>query len=162
MTGGSQCAFARSDRWAWLCGSSRRTPVYRKPACDRLATFVRDNVHHVMPLGHVVATMARHGGCERDRSCHLFQRSKRDATQTVLLVDDLALLGNTQAAVDRARRCAENGDMRLAAAAANRAATAMKQRELDILGLIALTSTSWAFWIAQRDEARPPSLLLSE
>ena len=47
--------------------------------------------------------------------------------------DDLALLGELEPAVDRARRLPEDRPVRRSAAAADRAATAVEQRQLDAL-----------------------------
>jgi len=65
----------------------------------------------------------------------LLECAKSDAAQTVLLVDYLALFRYAKPAVHRSGRRTQHGDMRLATAAANRATTAMKQRELDVLGI---------------------------
>ena len=59
----------------------------------------------------------------------LLERAQRDAAQAVLRVDVLALLRHAQPARDRAARCGEHGLVLGAAAAAHRAAAAMKHRQ---------------------------------
>ena len=95
--------------------------------------FTRDDIHHRVPLGHVVAAVLRHGRGQCHRAGGLLQGAQSDAPQAVLFVDNLALLGDAEAAVDRAGRGAENGRMRLAAAAADRAATSVEQGKFDVL-----------------------------
>ena len=79
--------------------------------------------------------MARHRGRQRQRPRHLLERTKCDTAQAVFLVDDLALFCNAQSTVDRAGRRTENGDVCLAAATADGAATAVKKGEFDLVSL---------------------------
>ena len=58
--------------------------------------------------------------------------------------DDLALLGQLEPAVDRARRLAEDRPVRRAAAAPDGPAAAVEQRQLDAVPRATATSASWA------------------
>ena len=96
------------------------------------AAFLADHVHHRMPFRLVVAAVMRHCRCQCYRARHLLEGSERNAPETIFLVDDLALLGDAQPAVDRTGRCTEYGNVSLAAAAADRSATPVEQHEFDV------------------------------
>ncbi len=95
------------------------------------SAFRGNDVHHFVPQGHVVATVSRHGRRKGHGTGHLLKCTQGDAAQTVLLIDDLALLRYAKAAVHGAWRCAEYCDMCLAAATTDCAATSMEQSELN-------------------------------
>jgi hypothetical protein len=86
-----------------------------------------------VPLGHVIAAVAGHGRRQCNGTRNLLQRAQGDTAQAVLLVDDLALLCDPQAAVYGSRWRAEHGNVCLAAAPADRTAASMEQRKLDVL-----------------------------
>ena len=76
--------------------------------------------------------------------------------------DDLALLGELEAAVDRARGLGEDRAVRRPAAATERAAAAVEQRERDAVPARVATSDSWARYSSQLAARKPLSLDESE
>ena len=70
--------------------------------------------------------MSRHRRCQRDRARHLLKRTERNATQPVFLVDDFALFGDAQPAINGSWRGTQYGNMRLAAATTDRATASVE------------------------------------
>ena len=100
---------------------------------------------------------------EQDRAGHLLEVAAGDRRVGVVRGDDLALLGQLEPAVDRARRLAEDRPVRRAAAAADRAAAAVEQGQLDALARAATsTSAACARWSIQAAARNPDSLFESE
>ena len=71
---------------------------------------------------------------QQDRRGDLLEMPARDDRVRVVGGDDLALLGQLEAAVDRARRLPEDRPVRRPAAAPDRAAAAVEERQLDAVG----------------------------
>src|SRR5439155_23988459 len=97
----------------------------------RSAAVLADRVHDDGPRGLARVDGAGQGGRQGDGTQRLLERAQRDAAQPVLRIDGLALFGHTEAAPDRAGRRAQNRARDLAAAAADGAAPAVKEREID-------------------------------
>ena len=68
---------------------------------------------------------------QQDRAGHLLEVAPGDRRVGVVGGDDLALLGQLEPAVDRARRLAEDRPVRRPAAAPERAAATVEERQLD-------------------------------
>ena len=68
---------------------------------------------------------------EQDRAGHLLEVAARDRRVGVVGGDHLALLGQPQPTIDRARRLAEDGPVRRPAAAPERPASTVEERQLD-------------------------------
>ncbi len=97
----------------------------------RRAAVLADRVHDAGPGGLARVDGVGQGGGQGHGTHGLLERAQRDAAQTVLRIDGLALFGHTEAAADRAGRRAQDRARDLAAAAADGAAPAVKEREID-------------------------------
>ena len=99
---------------------------------------------------------------EQDGAGHLLEMAPRDRRVRVVRGDDLALFGELQAAVDRARRLPEDRPVGGAAAPTDGAAAAVEQGQLDAVLRAAATSADCAWWSIQAAARNPDSLFESE
>ena len=95
---------------------------------ERVARVRRQPVHRRAPRRARPAAALRERRFERRRRVDL-ERAERDARQTELRLDHLALFGDAQRAVDRSRRLRADREVRRAAAAADAAAAAVEERD---------------------------------
>ena len=113
---------------AWRRGSSRGSAGARRRRRDSAARRAASRSMRA-PLGGR-RLRRRERRVERRRRVDL-QRAHGDVDQAELRLDHLALLGDAQAAVDRARRLRPDREVGRPAAAADTAAAAVEQRQLD-------------------------------
>ena len=129
----------------------------------------RQLVERRLPLrlehaGEVALGIARVGPrqrIERGRN-HQFEIALGQHLVSIFEVEHLALLGDAQLAVERVHRLGKDGAMRRSAAAADRAAAAVKEPQLYAASRATTCRSRWARKISQVEVNMPPSLLESE
>ena len=99
-------------------------------------------------------------GRDEDRVGHLLEVPPRDVRVGVVRRDDLALLGELQAAVDRSWRLAEDRPVRRPAATADGAAAAVEQRQLDAVPARATSASAALGPVEHPGRREEPRLLV--
>src|SRR5690606_23292263 len=123
----------------FLHGRDRREPGREavglhelEEAGPRGGLHARRNVREALG-GAAVRVLIRGCRCGQDRGRDLIDVALSDVGVAVAGEDDLTLLSELEAPIDRVRRLSEDGAVRGSAATAERTAATVEERQLDLL-----------------------------